>query len=39
MLIRDAHDMTVAREARIRAHVPNVGRVAIHLEPRKDLPR
>ncbi|MEI8373008.1 MAG: cation-efflux pump [Planctomycetota bacterium] len=35
MLIGDAHDLTVALEAHIRAHVANVGRVVIHVEPRK----
>jgi cation diffusion facilitator family transporter len=30
-----AHDLTVALEAHIRARVRNVGRVVIHVEPRK----
>ena len=34
--IGNAHDMTVALEARIRARVANVGRVVIHVEPRKE---
>ena len=33
MLIGAAHDLTVALEAHIRARVPNVGRVVIHVEP------
>ena len=37
MLIGDAHDLTVALEAHIRARVPNVGRVVIHVEPRKEV--
>ena len=37
MPIGDAHDLTVALEAHIRAGVRNVGRVVIHVEPRKDL--
>ena len=37
MSIGDAHDLTVALEARIRARVPNVGRVVIHVEPRKEI--
>jgi len=36
MLISEAHDLTVALEAHIRARVPNVGRVVIHVEPRKE---
>ncbi len=36
MLIGEAHDLTVALEARIRTCVPNVGRVVIHVEPRKE---
>ncbi len=39
MLIGTAHELTVALEAHIRAHVPNVGRVVIHVEPRKEIPR
>jgi cation diffusion facilitator family transporter len=35
MLIGAAHELTVALEAHIRARVPNVGRVVIHVEPRK----
>jgi len=35
MLIGAAHDLTVALEAHIRASVANVGRVVIHVEPRK----
>ncbi len=35
MLIGDAHDLTVALEAHLRARVPNVGRVVIHVEPWK----
>ena len=37
MLIGDAHDLTVALEAHLRARVPNVGRVVIHVEPRKEV--
>ena len=37
MVIGDAHDLTVALEAHIRARVPNVGRVVIHVEPRKEI--
>ena len=36
MLIGDAHDLTVALEAHIRACLRNVGRVVIHAEPRKE---
>ena len=39
LTIAAAHDLTVALEAHIRARVPKVGRVVIHVEPRKDLPR
>jgi cation diffusion facilitator family transporter len=35
MSIGDAHDLTVALEAHVRAQVPNIGRVVIHVEPRK----
>jgi cation diffusion facilitator family transporter len=35
MSIGDAHDLTVNLEAHLRARVPNVGRVVIHVEPRK----
>jgi cation diffusion facilitator family transporter len=37
MLIGEAHDLTVALEAHIRAQVPNVGRVVIHVEPWKEV--
>ena len=37
MRIGAAHDLTVALEAHIRARVPNMGRVVIHLEPRKEI--
>ena len=37
MLIGDAHDLTVALEVHLRARVPNVGRVVIHVEPRKEI--
>ena len=37
MLIGAAHDLTVNLEAHIRAHLPNVGRVVIHVEPRKGI--
>jgi len=33
-----AHDLTVALEAHLRARLPNVGRVVIHVEPRKEMP-
>jgi len=36
MSIGDAHDLTVKLEAHIRARVPNIGRVVIHVEPRKE---
>ncbi len=36
MLIGAAHDLTVALEGHIRDRVPNVGRVVIHVEPRKE---
>jgi cation diffusion facilitator family transporter len=36
MLIGDAHELTVALEAHIRACIANVGRVVIHVEPRKE---
>ncbi len=35
MSIGTAHDLTVDLESHIRARVPNVGRVVIHVEPRK----
>jgi divalent metal cation (Fe/Co/Zn/Cd) transporter len=35
MSIGDAHDLTVNLENHLRANVPNVGRVVIHVEPRK----
>jgi divalent metal cation (Fe/Co/Zn/Cd) transporter len=35
MPLTAAHDLTVALEAHIRARVPKVGRVVIHVEPRK----
>jgi divalent metal cation (Fe/Co/Zn/Cd) transporter len=38
MSIGDAHDLTESLENHIRANVPNVGRVVIHVEPRKNLP-
>ena len=37
MSIGDAHDLTVGLENHIRANVANVGRVVIHVEPRKNL--
>jgi cation diffusion facilitator family transporter len=37
MSIGDAHDLTVALEAHVRAQVANVGRVVIHVEPRKEV--
>ena len=39
MLVSDSHKLTVALEAHIRARVPNVGRVVIHVEPRKETKR
>jgi divalent metal cation (Fe/Co/Zn/Cd) transporter len=36
--IAESHDVTVNLEAHIRAKVPNVGRVVIHVEPRKYSP-
>jgi cation diffusion facilitator family transporter len=36
MRIEDAHELTIALEAHIRARVGNVGRVVIHVEPTKD---
>lgn len=36
MAITEAHDLTVRMEEYLRAHVPGLGRVAIHVEP--DLP-
>jgi divalent metal cation (Fe/Co/Zn/Cd) transporter len=37
--IGEAHALTVNLEAHIRARVANVGRVVIHVEPRKELTR
>ncbi len=36
MPIGDAHALTVALESHLRARVANVGRVVIHVEPRKE---
>jgi divalent metal cation (Fe/Co/Zn/Cd) transporter len=33
--ITAAHDLTVRLEEYLRAHVPGLGRVAIHVEPQK----
>ena len=33
--ITEAHDMTVQLEEYLRAHVPGLGRVVIHVEPKK----
>ncbi len=37
MSIGDAHDLTVSLENHLRANLPNVGSVIIHVEPRKNL--
>ena len=34
--ITEAHDLTVRLEEYLRAHVPGLGRVAIHVEPNKE---
>jgi divalent metal cation (Fe/Co/Zn/Cd) transporter len=34
--ITAAHDLTVRLEEYLRAHVPGLGRVAIHVEPNKE---
>lgn len=36
--ITAAHDFTVRLEEYLRAHVPGLGRVAIHVEPNKEKP-
>jgi cation diffusion facilitator family transporter len=37
MLIGDTHHITVALEAHLRARVPKVGHIVIHVEPRKGV--